>query len=213
MNKKIVTLALATVMTFAMSITSFAAGSAKAPAYTSTTAMAYEVDYSVVVKTKTEGVKADSIVMTAEASSTKNVAIEKAVASKSVEGKKVEVVKTVGVELTGTVPADGKVKVSVDGLGVKKGDTVLVNHFTNGAWQEESASVVGDDEIEINGLKSFSPFLISKVTVTETTAPAQAAASAASAAPAAQAAPAAAPTSPKTGFSLEVLFAAIADLF
>lgn len=67
------------------------------------------------------------------------------------------------VELTGTVPADGKV--TLDVTWVEAGDTVKALHFYDNAWKERPATVVnGKVVVDFTGAEHFSPVVIVKVT-------------------------------------------------
>lgn len=222
MNKKILTLAMAAVMTFAFGITAAAATSVTQAIYNPyATTVAYSNDGTTVAyidKAEIVGDLAEKVDATAGAVISQQAETERVDALKTAANeKKLNVIKTVMITLQlkpGQTEVPDTVVVKVEGLGVKAGDSAMVWHYTNNAWQLEACEVTGEDEITISGLKSFSPFAISKVEkVVEETPAASAAPAAPAAAPAASASSAPVAKSPKTGFSLEILFSAFTDLF
>ena len=195
MKKKIITLALATVMTFAFSITAAAAPSPKA------TPVAPEATVNgVAVNSVTNGISVSSDVQAN--------AYEQGEASAKITGDAaalgLTVEKTVAIELNG-VPADGTVTLSVAGLGVQPGDLVAAYHVVNGQVVKEAISVTGTDQVTLTGLTSCSPFYIVKLSGTPTVV------TAAPAAAAATPVDATAVKSPKTGLSLNAVLAAVLD--
>ena len=200
MKKKIITLALVAVMTFASSITAFAA--------TSPSGSVYYNDGTVSVESETEGIFVDAVTA-ADFTEAQAASYESAVdvLNQVARNNNVTVLGTVYVDITSATGAwdTSAIRVSVAGLGVKKGEFVIVQHLlADGTWKTETASVVADDVVEITGVTSFSPFIIAKVAGN----PAAAASVAADANNASAAA-----KSPKTGVSVDVVLAALADLF
>ena len=189
MKKRIITLALAAVLTFAFSINAAAAPSPEAKVVDSTGA--------------TIGVSAlnDNVWASTELTVTK-ASVEDLTASvaTAVSANGATIAKSFAFELNGEVPADGKVTVSVEGMGVNPGDIIYCYHWVNGGVQGETATAVGKDLVTISGLKSFSPFLLVKVIPNQTAA-------------AAPATTATGSKSPKTGLSVDAYLAALADLF
>ena len=190
MKKKIITLALATVMTFAFSITAAAAPSPKATVVNDSTGTA------VTVTSLTPGITASAEVTVAEA--TLNELKSNVVVAASAAGATVE--KSFAFELNGGVPADRTITVSVAGFGVKPGDAVWAYHFVDGGVKMESVSVTGNDQVTFTGLTSCSPFVLVKINPNVATAAAASTASGVA-------------KSPKTGLSVDAVLAAIADLF
>ncbi len=220
MKKKIITLAMAAVMTFAFSITAVAAPSATATANDGTPVAVVSETEDIFVDAKTVEELAAELEATNERIKNQNPE-QYAINKKAIENlpKKDEVLaaaakqfnytveNTVLIDLWSMGPWDGSaIKISVAGLGVKKGDKVLVNHLSlaTGEWESFLADAVDDDEIVMNGIYDFSPFQISKISG-KGVSNAAAAAAVSSASTASSTA-----TSPKTGFSV---VEAIVDLF
>ncbi len=194
MKKKIITLAMAAVMTFALNITAVAAPSVTASVY------AADGKTEVAASAVTGGITATTVDLKSGAEE-QTAALAEAAAKENVT-----VEKTVVVEITGTLPGDGVVEIKVSGFGLKAGDDVLVQHYYAGAWHTEKLAVVtGDDTIKISGLTTLSPFTISKIAAKSTASSTATAAAVTSTANATSTA-----TSPKTGFSV---LKAVVDLF
>ncbi len=201
MKKKIITLALVAVMTFASSITAFAA--------TSPSGSVYYTDGTISVESETEGIFVDAVTA-ADLTEAQAASYESAVdvLNQVARNNNVTVLGSVRVDITSATGTwnGSAIRVSVAGLGVKKGEIVIVQHLlADGTWKTETASVVADDVVEITGVDSFSPFIIAKVSVNTPAAAASVAADANNASAAAK--------SPKTGLSVDVVLAALADLF
>jgi|GEM_PF-2872238 len=126
---------------------------------------------------------------------------------------------------TGNTWDGSDIGVNVTGLGLKAGDNVMVLHLSRltGEWETINAVCDADNHIVLKGVRSFSPFVVAKVTAQPqqtATAPAATAPAPAAVAPSTteeatntEAVAETAPKSPKTGFSLKTLLMAIVDLF
>lgn len=79
----------------------------------------------------------------------------------------VEVEVVAMVKLTGTVPTNGSVDVTVEVNGVTAGEEFTVAHKkTSGAWETLRGVSNANGKVTIEGITEFSPFYIAKVTVT-----------------------------------------------
>ena len=185
MKKRIITLALAAVMTFAFSITAAAAP-------------------SPVATTVSGGIKASSL--TPETSVSDIPEAEAAVVANTSTGAVTNaaangftVVKSVAVELKG-VPTDGVVTLKLEGSGFNPGDILQCYHIKDdGSIEYVAVSATGADQVTLTGVTSCSPFIIVKLAPTANTTAAAASATGAK--------------SPKTGLSVDAVLAALADLF
>ncbi len=131
--KKFMAVAAALVLTLSMSMTAFAKPSAGA-----------------TVTSQTPGVTAATSTVTPSKSDVKK-AVEKAGVAIP------NAVVVASIELTGEVPADGKVVLSFPGMtsDVK----LVVMHQVNGVWEVVNATA-GDGIVTLTGVTSFSPFVI-----------------------------------------------------
>ncbi len=187
MKKRIITLALAAVMTFAFSITAAAAPSPVATKATDGS--------EVKAVSLTEGTTVASI---PEAKATV-VADTSTGAVSNAAANGFTVVKSVAVELNG-VPADGVVTLKVEGSGFNPGDILQCYHIKDdGSIEYVAVSATGADQVTLTGVTSCSPFIIVKLAPTANTTAAAASATGAK--------------SPKTGLSVDAVLAALADLF